>query len=211
MILISVGYAAAVSNNALPTAFGPLGLDGGERRLNVLISRAKHRMVVFSSITDLDIDADPRPEGTRPRGVLLLKQFLCYARTRGTDRPEQAPSALGRCIQQRLQAAGYTADGPLGTAECRVDLAVRCPTRPGQYCLGLLFDDAPGPEWLDAGPAFPVTLGPWPCACLHPQSPSCPSAVSLFMSTSHPYRPAPLRIPTCLCPCTDPLQGEWWP
>jgi hypothetical protein len=57
--------------------FGPLSSEGGERRLNVLISRAKRRCEVFASITDEDIDL----ERGRGKGVAALKLFLNFART----------------------------------------------------------------------------------------------------------------------------------
>src|SRR3546814_716911 len=66
--------------------FGPLGTDGGERRLNVLISRAKQRCEVFSSMTDEDIDADFA--ATR-KGVFAFKLFLHFARTGGMGMAER--------------------------------------------------------------------------------------------------------------------------
>ena len=69
-------------------SFGPLSAEGGERRLNVLITRAKRRCEVFSSITDEDIDLE-RGEG---KGVFAFKLFLHYART-GRCRWPQASGA----------------------------------------------------------------------------------------------------------------------
>lgn len=54
VIFISVGYAASTPGGKPAMRFGPLGSAGGDRRLNVLISRAKRRCEVFSSITDED-------------------------------------------------------------------------------------------------------------------------------------------------------------
>lgn len=58
--------------------FGPLGTEGGERRLNVLISRAKQRCEVFASMTDEDIDPD---FAAGRKGVFAFRMFLHYART----------------------------------------------------------------------------------------------------------------------------------
>ena len=58
-------------------SFGPLSTDGGERRLNVLISRAKERCEVFSSIVPDDIDLSK----AKSRGARSLKTFLAYAKT----------------------------------------------------------------------------------------------------------------------------------
>ena len=56
--------------------FGPLNKDGGERRMNVLISRARQTCEVFSSITADEIDLDR----TKARGVIVLKSFLRFAK-----------------------------------------------------------------------------------------------------------------------------------
>lgn len=76
VIFISVAYARN-AQGYLPMRFGPVSADGGERRLNVLISRAKQRCEVFSSITSDDIDLE-RGKG---KGVAALKVFLQYAAT----------------------------------------------------------------------------------------------------------------------------------
>ena len=101
VIFISVGYgperAKAVQ---VPMRFGPLGSEGGERRLNVLISRAKQRCEVFASITDEDIDLTSR--ATR-KGVLAFKLFLHFART---GRDDHGPREHGPRFRQRLRGAG---------------------------------------------------------------------------------------------------------
>ena len=103
VIFISVGYGPATPRGTVPMRFGPVGKSGGERRLNVLISRARKRCEVFASMTDENIDASF--SATRP-GVEALRIFLRYARTgqldtgratvRGYDSPfeEQVATAL---------------------------------------------------------------------------------------------------------------------
>src|SRR5207302_6919871 len=76
VILISVGYGKT-AEGYLAHSFGPLSADGGERRLNVLISRAKLRCEVFANFSGADIDL----ERTRARGVAALKLFLTFAET----------------------------------------------------------------------------------------------------------------------------------
>lgn len=76
VIVISVGYGRN-QKGVMAMRFGALSLDGGERRLNVLISRAKRRCEVYASITDKDIDLE-RGKG---RGVAAFKLFLHFART----------------------------------------------------------------------------------------------------------------------------------
>jgi superfamily I DNA and/or RNA helicase len=77
VIFISVGYGKN-AQGYMAMSFGPLSGEGGERRLNVLITRAKRRCEVFASITDEDIDLE-RAKGA---GVKAFKSFLNYARTR---------------------------------------------------------------------------------------------------------------------------------
>jgi hypothetical protein len=76
VIFISVGYGPDASGY-IAMNFGPLSSEGGERRLNVLISRAKRRCVVFSSLRADDIDL-ARVTG---QGVRCLKAFLQFAET----------------------------------------------------------------------------------------------------------------------------------
>ncbi len=79
VILISVGYGRdAQGIFAMP--FGPLGMEGGERRLNVLISRAKQRCEVFASITDEEIDTERASAETlviSKHGSTVQQAFLC--------------------------------------------------------------------------------------------------------------------------------------
>ncbi|RYG48546.1 DUF4011 domain-containing protein, partial [bacterium] len=76
VIFISVGYGRD-ENGFIPGSFGPLNRDGGERRLNVLITRARLRCEVFTNIKADDI----RLSENAPRGVLALKTFLAFADT----------------------------------------------------------------------------------------------------------------------------------
>ncbi|HZV10826.1 MAG TPA: DEAD/DEAH box helicase, partial [Novosphingobium sp.] len=78
VIFISVGYGPTTPGGRVPMRFGPLGMEGGERRLNVLISRAKQRCEVFSSMTDEDIDPD---FAQSRKGVFAFRLFLHFART----------------------------------------------------------------------------------------------------------------------------------
>lgn len=98
-IMISVGYGRD-SAGKLAMRFGPLSAEGGERRLNVLITRAKKRCIVFSGIGAEEIDLE-RASG---RGVAALKTFLAFAADAGTA----------------LRATGAASDSPLGAAIARV-------------------------------------------------------------------------------------------
>jgi hypothetical protein len=121
-ILISVGYARG-ADGKLAMRFGPLSADGGERRLNVLITRAKKRTVVFSGLTADDIDLE-RASG---RGVAALKTFLRFAAAGDTRRAEGAEAAapLARVIAQEIAAAGKEAVARIGISGLFLDVAAK--------------------------------------------------------------------------------------
>jgi very-short-patch-repair endonuclease len=122
--------------------FGPLNAEGGERRLNVLISRARERCEVFSSITADDIDL----QRTKSRGAAALKTFLRYAATGDLDASPPASddvdSNFERQVAVELQGRGYDVHRQVGSAGIRIDLAVVDSARPGQYLLGIECDGA---------------------------------------------------------------------
>ncbi|WP_253380939.1 DUF3320 domain-containing protein [unidentified bacterial endosymbiont] len=139
VIMISVGYARN-KQGYLAMRFGPLGSQGGERRLNVLISRAKRRCEVFASITDEDIDIE-RVKGV---GVLAFKLFLRYARTgrlsMSTPSGRPMDSVFEEQVASALQARGYQVHPQVGIAGFFIDLAIADPELPGRYLLGIECD-----------------------------------------------------------------------
>lgn len=143
VIFISVGYGPTVPGGRVPMRFGPLGTDGGERRLNVLISRAKQRCDVFASMSDEDIDPDFA--GTR-KGVLAFKLFLHFARTGQMTMAESTgrdhDSVFEEQVAKALQAKGYQVHRQVGLAGFFIDLAISDPERPGRYLLGIECDGA---------------------------------------------------------------------
>jgi very-short-patch-repair endonuclease len=122
--------------------FGPLSSEGGERRLNVLISRAKRRCEVFASITDEDIDL----ERGRGKGVAALKLFLNFARTGrmsiGQPTNREHDSVFEEQVAAALQREGYDVRPQVGLAGFFIDLAVVDPKFPGRYVLGIECDGA---------------------------------------------------------------------
>ncbi len=143
VIFISVGYGPTVPGGRVPMRFGPLGMDGGERRLNVLISRAKQRCEVFASMSDEDIDPDFA--GTR-KGVLAFKMFLHFARTGKMTMAESTgrdhDSVFEEQVAKALQAKGYQVHRQVGLAGFFIDLAVSDADRPGRYLIGIECDGA---------------------------------------------------------------------
>ncbi|MFV0622684.1 DUF3320 domain-containing protein [Sphingomonas sp. ac-8] len=143
VILISVGYGPTTPGGRVPMRFGPLGSEGGERRLNVLISRAKQRCEVFASMTDEDIDPDFAQ--TR-KGVFAFRLFLHFARTGRMTMAESTgrdhDSVFEEQVAKALQSRGYQVHRQVGLAGFFIDLAVADAERPGRYLLGIECDGA---------------------------------------------------------------------
>jgi hypothetical protein len=138
VIMISIGYAPD-SSGSFAMRFGPLSADGGERRLNVLITRAKKRCTVFSSITADQIDLE-RAAG---RGVVVLKDFLAYAAgsTAGSaaDSAPEAADSFARAVQLALAREGIATRARVGLSGLFLDLAVAAPEG-GDLALGIATD-----------------------------------------------------------------------
>ncbi|MCM2504274.1 DUF3320 domain-containing protein [Aureimonas altamirensis] len=141
VIMISVGYAKN-AQGYMAMRFGPLGAQGGERRLNVLISRAKRRCEVYASITDEDIDLE-RGKGA---GIFAFKLFLHYARTGRLSIAQASERNMDSVFEEQiataLQAKGYQVHPQVGIAGFFVDLAVSDPEWPGRYLIGIECDGA---------------------------------------------------------------------
>jgi very-short-patch-repair endonuclease len=141
VMFISVGYGRNQQGRML-MRFPTLGSEGGERRLNVLITRAKRRCEVFSSITDEDIDLD-RAHG---QGVAAFKLFLRYARTGDLDMSQptgrEFDSVFEEQVADALTRRGYLVKQQVGQSGFFIDLAVVDPERPGRYLIGIECDGA---------------------------------------------------------------------
>jgi very-short-patch-repair endonuclease len=141
VILISIGYGRNESGR-VAKEFGPLNRDGGERRLNVLITRAKLGMEVFSNFRadELELDASAR------HGVRALKHFLKYAETGELDIPvemgREADSPFELEVMLALRERGYQLEPQVGTAGYFIDIGVKDPEYPGRYVLAIECDGA---------------------------------------------------------------------
>lgn len=141
VILISVGYGRT-AEGYLAMQFGPLLADGGWRRLNVLITRARERCSVFSNLTADDIDLTR----TQARGVRSLKAFLHYAQHGILDVPietgKEADSPFEEDVAEWLKRGGYEVAYQVGSGGFFIDLAVRDCDQPGRFVLGIECDGA---------------------------------------------------------------------
>jgi very-short-patch-repair endonuclease len=142
LILFSVGYGPD-KKGKISLNFGPLNRDGGERRLNVAITRAREGVIVFSSLRAEHIDLSR----TRAEGIRLLKSFLAFAE-RGQSAVAETSSLhdgkdisyLEEEIADRLREKGYPVHLRAGCGGYLIDLAVVDPAEPGRYLLGIECD-----------------------------------------------------------------------
>ena len=143
VILISVGYGPRIPGGRLDSmAFGPVSAEGGERRLNVLFTRARSRCEVYVSFDPADIDTS-RTSGEGPKAFL---RFLSYAQTGILDKQQPTgadyDSAFEADVAHVIRSLGYNADPQVGSAGFRLDLGVRDPEHPGRYILAVECDGA---------------------------------------------------------------------
>ncbi len=145
VIMISVGYFKN-QNGVLPMNFGPINKDGGERRLNVLITRARYMVEVFSGIKAIDFNMDK----SKSRGVQLLQWYLDFAERGEAALNQTAKAGYDDCFDSPFEEAvckalrhkGYSVKTQVGCSGYKIDLAIRDKNNPGQFLLGIECDGA---------------------------------------------------------------------
>jgi very-short-patch-repair endonuclease/exonuclease VII small subunit len=140
VIFISVTYGPD-ENGKVRRNFGPINQDGGWRRLNVLTTRAKQQVRVFSSMRGDDIRVQNISEGAQ-----LLRKYLKYAETGNYPSPNisrgSTESPFERAVKEAVERMGYRVVPQVGEAGYRIDLGVLDPENPGRYILGIECDGA---------------------------------------------------------------------
>ena len=141
-IILSIGYGKN-DRGDLVYRFGPLLTEGGERRLNVAVTRAKNRITLVSSFSSRDMD----PERSTAAGVTLLRQYLQYIESDGAnlgdhvqDKPALNPFEVD--VRDTLLRHGLKLTPQYGTSGYWIDFAVQHPSQPGRYILAIECDGA---------------------------------------------------------------------
>ncbi|WAE41813.1 DUF4011 domain-containing protein [Staphylococcus pasteuri] len=121
--------------------FGPLNNEGGWRRLNVAITRARKEMLVISSFEPEDIDLNR----TKAEGVKGLKGFLEYARNYKVLPPinrniVRESNSIITTLQNKLEDYGYSSQINIGNSEFKIDIGILNPKDNNQFILGVLID-----------------------------------------------------------------------
>lgn len=142
-MMISVGYGKD-ANGHLSKNFGPLNMDGGWRRLNVLITRAKWQTTLVTGIRSHEL-SDISPNN---RGAVALRDFIAYAE-KDCELP-QSPSIptaeetndFEDAVATALRDRGLKVDQQVGASKFRIDLAIRGERDSSRYVLGVECDGA---------------------------------------------------------------------
>jgi len=144
IMYFSISYGPDMSG-AVSMNFGPMNRDGGERRLNVAITRARQELRVFSSLKPEQMDLSR----TQAHGVRDLKHFLEFAERGPRALAEATRGSLGdfespfeEAVAGALAAKGWELHAQVGASSFRVDLAVVHPDAPGTYLSGIECDGA---------------------------------------------------------------------
>lgn len=145
VIVLSVGYGPDAAGR-VAMRFGPLNRQGGERRLNVAVTRARSGMIVVTSMVATDIDLSR----TAAEGARLLRAFLDYAE-RGPRALAEAVTAaeagefdspFEREVYEELRRRGLTLHTQVGCGGYKIDIAVVADGTVGRYALGVECDGA---------------------------------------------------------------------
>lgn len=139
-ILLSVGYGKN-AQGVLRYNFGPLGMQGGERRMNVAITRAKHNIKLVTSLRPDDFD-EARTESNA--GAKLLYDYIVYAMY-GPNvdiqaTAQQSSDGFKQYLCNVLKEAGYKTALNIGHSGYKVEIAVEDPNHAGSYVIGIETD-----------------------------------------------------------------------
>jgi very-short-patch-repair endonuclease/DNA polymerase III delta prime subunit len=139
-IILSVGFGKV--NGRLVRRFGPLNRAGGERRLNVAVTRARRSMTVVCSFTPDELD----PESLTAEGAKALALFLRYVDSGGRNQtmlgPARRLNPFEISVRDRLVEAGLDLAPQWGVAGYYIDFAVRHPQRRDEMVLAIEADGA---------------------------------------------------------------------
>lgn len=142
VILFSICYGPD-QEGKVSMNFGPLNREGGWRRLNVAVSRARYEMIVFATLTPDQINLSR----TSAEGVAALKGFMEFAA--GQDLADTENSAIVqteladgivKSICDALHSYGYETDQLIGESAYKIDIGIVDPEDPEKYLLGILLD-----------------------------------------------------------------------
>lgn len=144
LIMLGIGFGPTEpGSKSMSMSFGPLNRDGGWRRLNVAVTRARQEMMVFTSFDPSMIDLNR----TSARAVRDLKHFLEFAERGPQALAEAVKGSLGgyespfeEAVANGLMKLGWNVVPQIGVSRFRIDLGIVHPDRPGDYLVGIECD-----------------------------------------------------------------------
>jgi len=148
IIMFSIGYGPD-KEGKVSLNFGPVNREGGWRRLNVAVTRARYEMQVFSTLKADQIDL----ARTSSEGVASLKAFLAYAEKGRSALPNRfsfsriSNSSFSNMLSEQILKHGYDVHTDIGCSTYKVDIGVINPSNKSEYLLGILCD---GDNYLKA-------------------------------------------------------------
>ena len=139
LILFSVAFSKN-DKGVLPLNFGPLGLQGGERRLNVAVTRARQQVIIYASFDPSEL----RAEDTKWPGIKHLRAYMELAK-RG---PQSLTKRSSRHVIDRhrddladaLETRGLSVEIDLGLSDFKIDLTLADPSKPDEPSVAVLLD-----------------------------------------------------------------------
>lgn len=145
VIIFSICYGPD-QNGIVSLNFGPINRVGGERRLNVAVTRARRELLVYSSLRADMINL----ARTKALGAAHLKTFLDFAERGRAALPSatalrdgaECESPLEQQVHDALTKRGWQLHKQVGCSGYRIDLAVLHPETPGRYAIGIECDGA---------------------------------------------------------------------
>ena len=141
-IVLSVGYGPSTESGRVYNRFGPINSEGGGRRLNVAVSRARRSVTIVHSLRPEDIVSESS-------GARLLRRYIEFAINPETaleqnltvDAQAETESPFEEVVRRSLIERGYRVDVQVGVAGYRIDLAIKSEDEHG-YALGIECDGA---------------------------------------------------------------------
>ncbi len=146
VMFFSITFGPTESNPRISRNFGAINRPGGQRRLNVAVTRARQQMLVYSSFDPEMLDTT----GLKNQGVSHLKKFLVFANSNGEsplgsqnqDSVGGFDSPFEEAVSQALEMRGWIAVPQIGVSGFRIDLGIKHPDKPGTYLAGIECDGA---------------------------------------------------------------------
>jgi very-short-patch-repair endonuclease len=141
-IVLCIGYGPTVGSGNVPNRFGPINLEGGERRLNVAVTRARRSLTVIRSLRPEQITSESQ-------GARFLRRFLEYAQDPArafeqavdVDPAAETESPFEEAVYRLLTERGYRISKQVGCFGYRIDLAIASEDG-SRYDLGIECDGA---------------------------------------------------------------------